>query len=185
MSVALIIARLSSRNSVSQIKFTKARQAVVYAMAMLMLMVAGNVYAATSVKLSIKNKAGNDGKISVVEGKKVKVKYKIIEDTEKLLSKKDLIQLVRVRDNKVVASKKRGKKKSGTVSLKAKKSAGEQLYVRYVRKKGGQVVSRLSHPSDAGFVPLQAIAKVKTKPEDKKKQLQAGQVASQTQTQGQ
>ncbi len=126
-----------------------------------MLFFAGEACAVTKVRLSIKNAVDSNGEISVPAGKTVKVKYKVLEDPLGLLGRKDQIQLVRVKDNSVITSIERGEKESGVVSLKVKKSKGEQLYVRYLMDKGKLLVSRVSYPADPGFVPLLSAAKRK------------------------
>jgi hypothetical protein len=100
------------------------------------LMFAGNAFAVITVGLAIENDTDSNGNITVIDGGTVKVAYEVIEDTDKDLHKKDKIQLLRVSDDSVVDSVLRGKKKSGSVSLKAKNSEGEQLYVHYIRKSG-------------------------------------------------
>ena len=125
--------------------------------AALILMFAGNAYAVITVGLAIENDLDSNGNITVINGSKVKVTYVVLEDTDKDLNKKDRIELRRVDGDELVSSVLRGKKKSGSVSLKVKNSEDEQLYVRYVRKSGTEI-KRISHPDDAG-IPLLSIAK--------------------------
>lgn len=132
------------------------KQCIKAFIAALILIFAGNAYA-IEVGLAIENDLDSNGNITVVNGSKVKVAYTVIEDTDRDLNRNDKIQLVRVDGDKVVASVVRGKKKSGTVSLKVK-SEEEQLYVRYVRKTGTEI-ERISHPSDPGYIPLLSISK--------------------------
>ncbi len=121
------------------------------------LIFAENAYALIDVGLAIENDLDGNGNITVINGSKVIVAYTVIRDDDKDLDKKDKIQLMRVSDDSIVASVDRGKKKTGTVSIKVKNSEGEQLYVRYVRKTGTQI-TRTSHPEDDG-TPLLSIAK--------------------------
>jgi hypothetical protein len=128
-------------------------------MAALILLFAGNAYAVITVGLSIQNDLDSNGNITVVNGSKVNVAYAVSEDTNNDLHKKDSIQLLRVADDSVVDSTKRGKKDSGTVSLKVKNSENEALYVRYIRKGSGVEVARISHPADVGSNALLSIPK--------------------------
>lgn len=129
-----------------------------FLIAALILSLSGNALAGISVGLVIQNDTDINGRISVVNGSKVRVSYVILEDTDKDLHKKDLIQLVRVDDDSVVGSVERGKKKAGTVSIKVKNSEDEQLYVHYVRKGSRTLIARYSHPSDPDYIPLFSIA---------------------------
>ena len=111
------------------------------------------------VGLAIENDMDDNGNITVINGSKVKVAYEV-EDPDKLLHKNDRIQLLRVADDTVVASVKRGKKKSGTVSLLVKKSVDEALYVRYIpRGADPEPVRIISHPADPDHIPLLSISK--------------------------
>ena len=96
-----------------------------------MLLFVGNAYAVITVGLSIDNDLDSNGNITVINGSKVKVSYAVIEDTDKDLHKNDVIQLLRVSDDSVVDSVKRGKKKNGSAVLKVKNSVDEALYVHY------------------------------------------------------
>jgi hypothetical protein len=129
-------------------------------MAALLLLVAGNAYAVITVGLSIENQVDNNGYITVINGSRVNVAYTVTEDTDNDLNKKDSIQLLRVDDDSVVASIKRGKQDSGTVSLKVKNSENEALYVRYIRKGSDIEIARTSHPADIGSIPLRSIPRV-------------------------
>ena len=92
-----------------------------------MLLFVGNAYAVITVGLSIDNDLDSNGNITVINGSKVKVSYAVIEDTDKDLHKNDVIQLLRVSDDRVVDSVKRGKKKNGSAVLKVKNSVDEAL----------------------------------------------------------
>ena len=126
----------------------------------LILLFPASIHADIDVGLAIQNGLDSNGNITVPNGGKVKVAYIVIEDTDKELDKKDLIQLLRVSDDSIVDQVKRGKGKFGIVSLKVNDSEDEQLYVRYVRKgKAGIQVARTSHP-DEPDIPLFSIAKM-------------------------
>lgn len=143
--------------SLSQIIPSRIRRHIIHWSAVVLMMFAGNAYAVITVGLAIENDLDSNGNITVINGSKVKVAYTVTEDTDNDLNKKDKIQLLRVSDDSVVFSVERGKKKSGSVSLKVKNSEDEQLYVRYVQKNGTEI-SRTSHPADSG-IPLLSIAK--------------------------
>lgn len=124
------------------------------------LMFAGNAYAVITVGLSIENDLDSNGNITVINGGKVKVAYTVIQDDDGDLHKKDKIQLLRVSDDTVVASVDRGKKKTGTVSLKVKNSVGEQLYVRYIRKSGSQIATA---PNQVSTIAKASLADLTTR----------------------
>ena len=120
-------------------------------------MCAGAVQAAPfEVGLVIEKDMDSNGTIAVINGSKVKVAYEV-DDPNKLSNKKDKIQLLRVSDDSVVSSVARGKKKSGTVSLKVE-SEDEQLYVGYVLKGQTEPAATVSHPDNVGFIPMMSIA---------------------------
>lgn len=122
----------------------------------LLLLLSGNAFAVITVTLTVDNEVDKNGNISVINGTNVEVSFSVDEDTDNDLNKNDKIELLRVSDDSVVDSTKRGKKKSGTVKLKVKNSEGEQLYVQYKRKgNAGTVITQTSHPD----VPLWSIAK--------------------------
>ncbi len=128
--------------------------------AAVMLLFAGNAYAVIDVGLAIENDLDQNGNITVIDGSRVSVAYTVIEDTDNDLNKKDRIQLLRVDDDSIVDQAERGKKKTGTVSLKVNNSEAEALYVRYVRKgKAATEITRISHPDDPGHTPLLSIAR--------------------------
>ena len=124
-----------------------------------LLLFAGNASAVITVTLSLDNTPNAIGNFVLVKGEKVIVRYSVDEDTDNDLNKKDKIQLMRVSDDKVLASVERGKKKSGTVKIPVNK-IGEKMYVRYVRKgNAGTEIDRYAHPAD-GDPSLESIAKL-------------------------
>ena len=70
----------------------------------------------TCVDLQIKHELDNNGVMSVINGNKLKVKWFIDDNSDKLLNKADKIELVTVDGDRVLSSVTRGKGSSGTVS---------------------------------------------------------------------
>jgi len=108
-----------------------------------------------SIGLSIENEIDSNGNWSVVDGTRVNVAW--VANDKKLLSKKDTILLVRVSDNSIVSSAVRGKGNSGSVSLKVKKSAGEELYVLYNARKSDISPCAIPNLLDPNHTPLVSI----------------------------
>lgn len=162
MSSLTVLPRSHDRISYTKFIRFQVKQCIKPLIAASILMFAGNAYAVIDVGLAIENDLDSNGNITVINGSKVKVAYSVIEDTNNVLHKNDKIQLRRVSDNSVVASVSRGKKKSGSVSLKVKNSEDEQLYVNYQLKGGGDLITRTSHPGDPGFIALLSTAKAST-----------------------
>jgi len=112
----------------------------------------------TGVGLVIENDTDSNGIISVVEGTSVRVTWMVVGDNEAPLNKRDVIELLRAEDDSLVASAVRGKGTSGTVSLKVRKSVGEELYVRYRVKKDDSIQNATPDIADPGRVALMSIA---------------------------
>ncbi len=160
MTILVDAIRSLSHFSYSQSIISQVKRCIRPLIAALILMFTGTAYAEIDIGLFIQNDIDSNGNISVVNGGKVKVGYEVFQDDDKELNKADKIQLLRVEDDGIVSSVLRGKKKSGSISLKVKNSEDEQLYVRYIRKgKAAEVVATVSKPGDPGFVPLVSIAK--------------------------
>ncbi len=116
-----------------------------------------------SVDLQILNATGASGEIIVVAGEDVEVGFDVTLDSGSVLDKKDKLELVDLADDTAVSSKNRGNSTSGSLILSVPNTVlVGQFYVRYIRKDNGAEVARVSHPDDAGSVPLVVIEEAST-----------------------
>ncbi len=163
MSGLMQLLRFTMRQNLFCNTFKRFRGILLAALAMTF---AGVAYAVPDVGIAVLNELDSNGNITVIEGDTIRVSYTTIDDPDKDVDKKDRIILRRLSDDSIVDFAFRGSKKTnGAVSLKAKKAAGEQLYVEYQRKgKNGTVLATEHNTvSDPNATPLVVIDKASIK----------------------